>query len=183
MHDFHDLLMNAPMLITVQHGEDLRLDLFNLQARKAIGGRDLTGKTLAEAFPELKDWLRRVAAVVRIGQPYVGVDEAVTLDWSGTGELETRFLTFVCQPLLGKNGVFDGVVTFAIDVTASVLAREGRGRDGPPLAHPVRGRSARLLRGNGSGHQDVSVGDRSLVLRRVAPEAYRARASRGRDCP
>jgi signal transduction histidine kinase len=131
VRDYHDLLMNAPMLVTVQRGKELRLELINLFARRAIGERDLVGKTLPEAFPELDRWLAKISSVVRSGEPYIGVDEPLTFDWSGRGTTETRYLTLVCQPLLGKDGVIEGSVMFAIDVTQSVLARafDPPGRD------------------------------------------------------
>lgn len=129
VRDFHDLLMTAPVLITVQRGKDLRLELFNAYARKAVGGRDLTGRALADALPELGRWFHKIAKVVMTGTPYVGVDEALTFDWTGTGRTETRYLTSVCQPLEGAAGVVDGSVMFAIDVTASVAARAVSPRD------------------------------------------------------
>ena len=127
--DFRDLLMNAPVLITVQRGKEQRLELFNLYARRAVGERDFTGKTLSAAFPELERWLQRITKVVRGGTPYFGVDEPLTFDWSGTGKEETRYLTYVCQPLLAADGAIDGSVMFAIDVTGSVLARTLSPRD------------------------------------------------------
>lgn len=117
MTNFRELFMKAPLLITLQRGRDLRLELVNAAAREAIGGRDLTGKTLTEAFPELQGWLHGIAAVLRNGEPYVGVDEPISLDWSGTGTVEMRHLTFVCQPLMGTDGLVDGAAMFAIDVT------------------------------------------------------------------
>ena len=129
MRDFHDLLMNAPVLITVQRGKEHRVELLNMFARRAIGHRDLTGRTFAEVFPELEQWLGKISKVVLAGDSYVGVDEALTFDWTGTGKVETRYLTSVCQPLLGPAGAIDGSVMFAIDVTASVLARAKAPRD------------------------------------------------------
>ena len=125
MHDVHELLMSAPVLITVQRGMgmQLRLELINLYAREALGGRDLTGKTLKETFPELEPWLRKVDDFVLNRRAYVGVDEPFTFDWTGTGKTETRYLTVVCQPLMGLNGALDGSIFFGIDVTANVLAR------------------------------------------------------------
>jgi signal transduction histidine kinase len=125
MRGFPELLMNAPVLVTVQRGTgmDLRLEELNPFAREALGGRDLSGKRLDEAFPQLERWLHKVDGAVLNGKPYVGVDEPFTLDWSGRGKMETRYLTLVCQPLLGRQGAIDGSVLLAIDVTASVLAR------------------------------------------------------------
>ncbi len=115
--------MSAPLLVTVQRGKPLRLELLNLFARSAVGDRDLAGKTVSEVFPELDQWVHKIATVVQSGQPYVGVDEPLTFDWSGTGKTETRYLTLVCQPLLGADGTIDGSVLFAIDVTKSVVER------------------------------------------------------------
>ncbi len=131
MHEFYELLMRAPVLVTVQRGTgmQLRLELLNPCAREALGGRDLTDKTLKEAFPELEAWLRKVDDLVLKGQAYVGVDEPFTFDWTGKGKIETRYLTLVCQPLFGKNGVIDGSIFLAIDVTANVLARALSPRD------------------------------------------------------
>jgi signal transduction histidine kinase len=123
MRDFRDLLMNAPILITLQHGAERRLEFFNLAARKAVGERDFTGKTPVEAFPELERWIQGITKVVRSGTPYVAVDEPLTFDWNGSGKVETRYLTCVCQPLFASTGEVEGSVMFAIDVTKSVLAR------------------------------------------------------------
>lgn len=114
--------MNAPVLIMVEHGPQMRLELFDLYARKVFGGRDLTGKRLLDVLPELQQRLSEIAQVVRT-VVRVGVDEALTLDWSGSRTPETRCMTLVCQPLLGHCGAVDGSVTFAIDVTSNVLAR------------------------------------------------------------
>jgi signal transduction histidine kinase len=121
--DFRELLMNAPVLITVQRGKEQRLELFNLHARKAVGERDFTGKTLSASFPELEQWIQKITNVVRAGTPYFGVDEPLTFDWYGTGKDETRYFTYVCQPLLTENGAIDGSVLFAMDVTEGLLAR------------------------------------------------------------
>lgn len=139
MRDFRDLLMKAPVLITLQRAKDQRFELFNLSARRAVGDRDFTGKTLAEAFPELEQWLQKIRKVVRSGRPYIGVDEPLTFDWSGAGKDETRYLTCVCQPLLAADGTVDGSVMFAIDVTTSVLARGLSPRDRAWLVAAVDG--------------------------------------------
>lgn len=123
MRDLQSLLTNAPVLITVQRGEDLRVESINVCARNAMGGRDLVGKALAEVFPRLEPWRRKVADVVLSGRAYIGVDEPFTLDWRGDGRVETRYLTSVCQPLLSTGGTVEGSVLFAIDVTDSVLRR------------------------------------------------------------
>jgi signal transduction histidine kinase len=129
MRDFRELVMGAPLLIMVERGPDLRLELLNPHARQAFGGRDLTGKVLREAFPELEQWLRKRASVVRTGEIYVGVAEAMKLDWAGTGTTETRYMTLVCQPLHRADGAIDGTVTFAIDVTSTVLERAKNPRE------------------------------------------------------
>lgn len=129
MRDFQNLLTNAPVLITVQRGEELRVESINVCARDAMGGRDIVGKALAEVFPRLEPWRRKVTEVVGTGQTYVGVDEPFTLDWRGDGKVETHYLTSVCQPLLDATGDVEGSVLFAIDVTDSLLRRALHPRD------------------------------------------------------
>ena len=123
MRDLRQLLAKVPVLIAVQHGADLRIELFGLRGRDGLQQRDLAGKRAEEAFPELARWLRRIGATACMGSPCVAVDEPVTLDWSGTGRPETRYLSCVCEPLRAPDGAVDGSVTLAVDVTASVKAR------------------------------------------------------------
>jgi hypothetical protein len=68
---------------------------------------------------DVQKWFQEVTSTSRRGQTTIAVDEPVTFDWSGTGNPETRYFTFVCQPLLSAKGAVEGSVFFAIDVTAN----------------------------------------------------------------
>ncbi len=91
-HDFRDALMSVPVMIVVNRGTDQRFAWLNASARRAFGDRELIGKTLLEAFPDVGPLGRKVVAMVAGGQPYMGVDEPITIDWSGAGKPETRYL-------------------------------------------------------------------------------------------
>lgn len=65
MSGVHELL-DAPVFIILQRGKDVKVELFNDHARKACGGRDLTGKTLSETLPELEQWLKKVTTGIHI---------------------------------------------------------------------------------------------------------------------
>jgi signal transduction histidine kinase len=109
----HELLLNAPLMITVHRGREGRLELLNVSAWQAVGERDLTGKTLAEVFPQLERCQGE-------SSPHVGVNEPLSLDWTGKGAAETRRITFVRQPMVGKDGRVEGSVMLAIDVTSQL---------------------------------------------------------------
>jgi len=125
VHDLRELLLNAPVMIAVNDGREERIELFNLRARAAVGGRDLTGQRLSDAFPEVADYLRRIMEKVRAGRPFIAVNEPFTLDWTGEGKPETRYLSFYCQPVLGDHGTVERSVMFAVDVTANLVGPSG----------------------------------------------------------
>jgi signal transduction histidine kinase len=129
MHDFRDALMSVPVMIVVNRGTDQQLAWLNASARRAFGDRELIGKALLEAFPDLGPWSRSIIAMVSSGQPYVGIDEPITIDWSGKGKPETRYLTYVCQPTRAEDGTVDGSFFVAIDVTENVSARAQNPQD------------------------------------------------------
>ena len=120
VHPLHEFLLNAPVMVVVHDGRDSRIELFNLCAKAEVGGRDLTGKRLVDAFPDLEPYLSKIAETVRGGRPVVGVNEPFTLDWSGHGKPETRYLTFFYQPVPGADGRVERSVMVAFDVTASL---------------------------------------------------------------
>src|SRR4029079_1457695 len=90
-----------------------------------IGHRDVLGKPLLEALPEIegqgfKELLDRVRET---GEPWVGRETAVELQRTPGAPLETRYLDVVLQPLTEADGTRSGVVAHGSDITEQVLAR------------------------------------------------------------
>ena len=122
---FRELLLGAPALVAVQHGDRLQVQLMRLFGRKSMDPDELGGLGQPQAAPALELWLRAKAEeATRSGQRVIGVEEPVHLEWNdGHTGAETRYLTYLCGPLPGREAVAEGAATFAIDVTASVRAQ------------------------------------------------------------
>jgi PAS domain S-box-containing protein len=61
--------------------------------------------------------------VYRRGEPFTGNEMPIPLDHAGNGRPETFYFNFTYQPLRNAGGEVDGVISYAYNVTAQVLAR------------------------------------------------------------
>jgi signal transduction histidine kinase len=121
----YQLLTQAPVAINVLRGVELRYEFANPLQRKLMGGRELVGRTLLEAIPDLSpEMVALHRDVVQRGVRAVGNEYPVTLDYAGEGRAETKFWNFIYEPLRDELGRIDGLVTFAFEVTDLVLARQ-----------------------------------------------------------
>ncbi|WP_343073441.1 sensor histidine kinase [Pyxidicoccus fallax] len=120
----YQVFTQAPVAINVLRGPELRFEFANPLLQKLMGGRELVGRTLREAIPDLSpDLVSLHLGVVESGERAVANEYPVTLDYDGQGQVETKFWTIIYEPLRDESGRVDGLVTFASDVTEQVLAR------------------------------------------------------------
>lgn len=119
----------APTGICLLRGPDFVFEFANHQYERLVGRRDLVGKALLDALPELRgkgfdDLLRRV---VETQEPYYGHEVFVQLAREadeGRETLEDVYCTFIYSPMRTIDGTVDGVSVFALDVTGLVVARK-----------------------------------------------------------
>lgn len=118
------LFAEAPALIGVTRGPEHFYVRANPPYLRIAGDRQILGKPVREAFPELDaSFLEMLDRVYRTGEP-VSVDEAYApLDRRGDGTLEDVWFNFTYRPLRGVDGAVDGIYIHAVDVTEQVLAR------------------------------------------------------------
>ncbi|WP_165423064.1 ATP-binding protein [Ktedonosporobacter rubrisoli] len=124
----HDLFMQAPAAVVILRGPNHVIELANPTTLK-IWGRsreDVLHKPLFVALPEVRGQGLEplLEGVYRDGVPYIGQELKVALDRHGDGALEDVYFTFVYTPLRGVNRVIEGIMVFAYDVSAQVLARQ-----------------------------------------------------------
>jgi len=115
----------APSFIVALRGPDQVYEFVNGAYYQLIGHRDVLGKPLLEALPEIegqgfKELLDRVRET---GEPWVGRESPVELQRTPGAPLETRYLDMVFQPLTEADGTRSGVVAHGNDITEQVLAR------------------------------------------------------------
>ena len=121
-----DLFMDAPAIICVLHGPQHIYELANPLYMQVVGHKDIIGKTVREASPELVDWgyaelLDRVYAT---GEPFIGKEQPAKFNRKNKNNTEDIYFNFVYQPTRNATGEVDGILIHAVEVTEQVRARK-----------------------------------------------------------
>lgn len=134
-----DVFRRAPSFIAAYRGPTQVFEFVNAAYYQIVGHREILGKPLLEALPELRGqgFDQMLEQVRQTGEPLVGRETPVILQRTPGAPLETRYVDMVLQPLTDADGTRSGVVAHGSDITEQVLAR----RD----AERARDRADRLL--------------------------------------
>ena len=116
-----DLFAQSPSFIAVLRGPEHRFELTNPGYQKLIGHRDVIGKTVREALPEVdgQAYFGMLDSVYTTGKPVIGQSAEVTIQSTPGGEPELRFVDFVYQPIRDAQGVVTGIFVEGIDITSA----------------------------------------------------------------
>jgi signal transduction histidine kinase len=121
------LFNDAPVPICILRGAELRYEFVNPPYARLFGHRDLVGKTVGEALPEMaeQESFEALHRVFHTGETYWGIEVPMHLRLSegDTDPVEAFFFNFVYQAMRGPRGEVEGIVVFAVDVTEQVLVR------------------------------------------------------------
>jgi PAS domain S-box-containing protein len=121
----HALFMEAPAPIVILDGPDLVLELVNPAYQRIFPGRNLRGKPLLAALPEVEgtdiyDIIRQVYAT---GETFVARERPLRLARLAGNPLEDIYFTFTYQARRNGQGQVDGILVFAYEVSDQVNAR------------------------------------------------------------
>ena len=126
--EFQGIFMNAPALISIRRGEDLRIEFVNQAIIDYFGQKDLTGKTTTDLVNEFnldnRDATEIMQRVYKTGVPHSGKALHIKLDREGDGKMEDAWFDFLYQPVFNDVGIVDGVASFAFDVSYIIKANE-----------------------------------------------------------
>ena len=141
LRDPDALLRQLPVAVAVTAGPEHRFTLAS-QRFTALVGREVEGRSLREALPELAahGLLALLDRVHATGEPGASAAVHARYDRDGDGALEDAWLDLTCHPLRGPDGRTEGTVTVLHEVTAQVLAR----RDVEMLAAQLKESEARF---------------------------------------
>lgn len=121
-----EVFMQAPAAVCVLRGPDLVFELANAHYKQLVGGREMTGKALREALPELEGqgFFELLDGVMASGAAYIGNEVCADIVRDASGVPRQGFFNFVYQPIRDAKGKVDGVFVHGIEVTEQVLARK-----------------------------------------------------------
>jgi signal transduction histidine kinase len=121
----YEVFMQAPAAIAVLEGPEHRFTVCNPLYQELAGNRDVLGKAMLDALPELRGqgFVELLDQVRASGNPVSARERVVRLDRDGDGVLEDFYVDFVYQPLQNAVGSTFGILVHAVDVTSQVQSR------------------------------------------------------------
>jgi PAS domain S-box-containing protein len=120
------LFQKAPAFVCTLEGNDHRYTLVNDKYQQLFPNRQLIGKTVAEAVPEVVDqgFIKILDKVFETGEEFVANEIAVMLDRNDTGNLQEEYLTFIYQAVYNENEQITGILVFGYEVNEQVNYRQ-----------------------------------------------------------
>ncbi|MGA9582125.1 MAG: PAS domain-containing protein [Allosphingosinicella sp.] len=120
------LFHRAPGFMAVLRGPDHVFEMMNASYLQLVGHRDLAGRTVREALPEVEGqgFFELLDEVYRSGQPFSGSSMAIDLQREPGAPAEQRLLDFVFQPIADSDGKVSGIFAEGYDVTERIAAEE-----------------------------------------------------------
>jgi signal transduction histidine kinase len=119
------VFQQAPAFLAVLRGEHHVFELANDSYYQLVGHRQLIGRPIADALPEVRDqgFFALLDQVLATGETFVGHEVSVLLARSPGSAPEERFVDFVYQALVEADGTRSGIAAHGYDVTEQVSAR------------------------------------------------------------
>ncbi len=120
-----NLFANAPVAIAVLRGPQHVFELANPAYLEMIGRKDVLGKPLRDALPELdgQGMFELYDGIRASGEPFAQQSRRVQLNRGAGGAPIDCYFDFVAQPLFDDRDTADRIVVVAHDVTALATAR------------------------------------------------------------
>jgi two-component system sensor histidine kinase VicK len=119
-------LMEAPAGVCILDGPELVFELVNPGYQQLFPGRDLLGRSLAEALSEIREqpiW-EILQHVYNTGELFEGKGLLVPLAKNDGGPILDRYFDFIYQPRHGSDGSVDGILVFVYEVTDMIVTQK-----------------------------------------------------------
>jgi PAS domain S-box-containing protein len=121
---FGQMFDQSPSFMSLKYGPDHRAEIANPAYYRLMGARDIVGRPISEAFPEIagqgfKELLDKAYAT---GETQYARTASLKVRRVADQELEERFVDFVYQPIRDEDGQIIGIFAQGNDVTDRVLA-------------------------------------------------------------
>lgn len=122
---FRQLFMQAPGFIAILAEPEHIFAFCNNAYHRLIGGRDILGRPITEALPEVAEqgFVELLNQVYRSGEAFVGSGVSVFLQRAEGEDPEERFVDFIYQPMRDASGNVSGIFVEGSDVTDRIRAQ------------------------------------------------------------
>ena len=120
------LFEQAPGFMAVLRGPQHVFEIANAAYSQVVGHRDVLGKPVAEALPEIagQGFFELLDQVYSSGEPFVGRGLKAFLQHEPGAPLELRYLDLVYQPIFDEAGAVVGLFVQGNDITEQKRAEE-----------------------------------------------------------
>ncbi|WP_406853591.1 PAS domain-containing protein [Alsobacter sp. KACC 23698] len=120
------LFEQAPGFMAVLRGPTHVFEIANAAYSQVVGHRDILGKPVAEALPEIagQGFFELLDQVYASGEPFVGRGLKAFLQHEPGAPLELRYLDLVYQPIFDQTGAVVGIFVQGNDITEQKRAEE-----------------------------------------------------------
>lgn len=124
--NLYKVLMQAPAPVCILRGPEHVFELVNKLYQRLVGKREIEGKPIREALPELEGQgiYELLDQVYQTGKTFIGQELKVLLVPDEGVPAEDVYFTFVYEALRGDNNEITGVIVLCFDVTAQVIAKQ-----------------------------------------------------------
>ncbi|MEO7363381.1 MAG: PAS domain-containing sensor histidine kinase, partial [Gemmatimonadaceae bacterium] len=114
---------DAPAFIVILRGADHRIERANERYFDLVGHREIVGKTVAAALPEVvgQGFIELLDQVFSTGETFFGTEIPVMLGVDG--EQQQHYLNFIYKLLRDADGQASGIFVHGVDVTHDVKIR------------------------------------------------------------
>ncbi|WP_207536169.1 PAS domain-containing protein [Desertivirga arenae] len=124
--ELHTLFMEAPGAICILSGPTFIFDLVNPTFQDIFPGRELLGKPVLEALPEMRQHplIEVLKTVYDKQETFEGKEVLTRLARHTEGPVEDIYWNFIYKPRCDFNGKVDGILVFAHEVTDQVVSEK-----------------------------------------------------------
>ncbi|MEO7393851.1 MAG: PAS domain-containing protein, partial [Chitinophagaceae bacterium] len=119
-----NFIMQSPAMLALLKEPEHRFELISPLFKQFLGNREVIGKTLHEAIPEIikQGFIELLDKVYKSGKTFTGNEMPIMVD-RGKG-LQQFYLNFTYQAFRNDEGKIEGILVFAYDVTEQITARK-----------------------------------------------------------
>ncbi|WP_207531753.1 PAS domain-containing protein [Desertivirga arenae] len=124
--ELHTLFMEAPGAICILSGPTFVFELVNPTFQGILPGRDLLGKPVLEALPEMGQHplIEVLKTVYEKQETFEGKEVLTRISRHADEPVGNIYWNFIYKPRFDYKGNVDGIMVFAHDVTEQVVSRK-----------------------------------------------------------